>query len=149
MPQLTVTIATRTPSKLVCSGFQRNRKGNYNFVPRLLPSATKLRRLCFYRYVSIHGGGLLRGGLLPGGGLLRGCLVRGRGLLPGGCLVPRGAWSGGGGAAWSSGGRGGFPACTEADPPEREGYCCGRYASYWNAFLFSINLVISRYQSKI
>ena len=27
---------------------------------------------------------------------------------------------------------GGIPACTEADPPPS----CGRYASYWNAFLF-------------
>ena len=32
---------------------------------------------------------------------------------------------------------GGIPACTEADPPGRDGYCCGRYASYWNAFLYS------------
>ena len=32
---------------------------------------------------------------------------------PGGCLVPGGC----------------------GDPP-RDGYCCGRYASYWNAFLF-------------
>ena len=23
-----------------------------------------------------------------------------------------------------------------ADPPSQDGYCCGRYASYWNAFLF-------------
>ena len=30
-------------------------------------------------------------------------------------------------------GGGGIPACTEADPPD--GYCSGRYASYWNAFL--------------
>ena len=22
-------------------------------------------------------------------------------------------------------------------PPPRDGYCCGRYASYWNAFLFT------------
>ena len=28
-------------------------------------------------------------------------------------------------------------ACTEADPPPpADSYCCGRYASYWNAFLF-------------
>ena len=31
-----------------------------------------------------------------------------------------------------------IPACTEADPPA-DGYCCGQYASYWNAFLFKIN----------
>ena len=41
-----------------------------------------------------------------------GCLVRG------GCLVP------GGGLVW--GGCGDHP---------RDGYCCGRNASYWNAFL--------------
>ena len=28
-----------------------------------------------------------------------------------------------------------IPACTEADTPPADGYCCGRYASYWNAFL--------------
>ena len=27
-----------------------------------------------------------------------------------------------------------IPACTEADNPA-DGYCCGRYASYWNAYL--------------
>ena len=37
---------------------------------------------------------------------------------------------------------GGIPACTETDtlhpppPTPAYGYCCGRYASYWNAFLF-------------
>ena len=30
----------------------------------------------------------------------------------------------------------GIPACTEAETSH--GYCCGRYASYWNAFLFAI-----------
>ena len=29
-----------------------------------------------------------------------------------------------------------YPSCTEADDPPADGYCCGRYASYWNAFLF-------------
>ena len=27
-----------------------------------------------------------------------------------------------------------------APPPPADGYCCGRYASYWNAFLFKVNL---------
>ena len=31
--------------------------------------------------------------------------------------------------------RGCIPACTEADPPPPDGYCCGLYTSYWNAFL--------------
>ena len=31
--------------------------------------------------------------------------------------------------------------CPAADPlPRRDGYCCGRYASYWNAFFFFIFL---------
>ena len=25
--------------------------------------------------------------------------------------------------------------------PQEDGYCCGRYASYWNAFLFNLFLV--------
>ena len=64
----------------------------------LLPSATKLRRLCFYRRLSVHrGGGVPGPGRVPGlGGLLLGgawswggvcslgsCLLQG-GLLPGG-----------------------------------------------------------------
>ena len=44
----------------------------------------------------------------------RGCLARG-GPAPGGCLVLVQGVPGG-------------------DPPD--GYCCGRYASHWNAFLF-------------
>ena len=43
--------------------------------------------------------------------------VPGECLLPGGCLL----WGGG--------------LVETPDPPD--GYCCGQYASYWNAFLFS------------
>ena len=40
--------------------------------------------------------------------------------------------------------QGGLPQCMlgyhtpldQATPPPADGYCCGRYASYWNAFLF-------------
>ena len=40
-----------------------------------------------------------------------------------------------------------IPACIEADtPPPGDGYCCGRYASYWNAFLFLITLKSMRSQ---
>ena len=28
------------------------------------------------------------------------------------------------------------PPRSRHPPPSRDGYCCGRYASYWNAFLF-------------
>ena len=81
-----------------------------------------LRRLCFYRCLSVHGGGGVwsqvevpaSGGVCSGGGLvLRGVSCPGRCLVPGGCLL--------------LGGPGG-------DTP-RDGYCCGWYASYWNAFL--------------
>ena len=50
-------------------------------------------------------------------------------ILPtgGGCLVPGGAWSRGWGLV---------PGGVETAP--RDGCCCGRCASYWNAFLFSI-----------
>ena len=62
----------------------------------------------------------------PGGAWSWGdCLVLGGCLVPGLYLVPGGARS------WGDG----IPACAEADPPGRDGYCCGRYASYWNAFL--------------
>ena len=77
----------------------------------LLPSATKLRRLCFYRCVSVHGGEDLllegawsQGGFAPGGAWSWG------GLLPGGVCYREGAWSGGVG----------IPAYTEADPSPRE-----------------------------
>ena len=79
------------------------------------------------------------------------CLVQEGCLVPGGvCLgscskgvsAPGGAWSWGGlllGGVCSQGV--GIPACTEADPlPRRDGYCCGWYASYWNAFLFVVIL---------
>ena len=35
---------------------------------------------------------------------------------------------------------GDIPACTETDTRHPDGYCCGRYASYWNAFLFRQSL---------
>ena len=46
------------------------------------------------------------------------------GLLPGGVCSQRGSCSWGG--AWWR--------------PPRDGYCCGRYASYWNAFLLVLIL---------
>ena len=77
-----------------------------------LPSATKFRRLCFYRCLSVRRGVSAPGGAWsreavphPGGGE---CLVWGV-SAPRGCLVPEGAWSGGVG----------IPACTEADPDVR------------------------------
>ena len=52
-----------------------------------LPSATKLRRLCFYRHLSVHRGVGVPG---PGGCLLRGVSAPRGCLLPGGVSAPRG-----------------------------------------------------------
>ena len=54
--------------------------------------------------------------LQHGGCAISACLAAG-GLLPGECLL-RGAW--------------------RPPPQEADGYCCGWYASYWNAFLFQV-----------
>ena len=54
-------------------------------------------------------GGSAPRGPAPGGGLLPGSMP-----APGRCLLPRGVET----------------------LPKADGYCCGRYASYWNAFLF-------------
>ena len=66
----------------------------------------------------------LRGIWLGGG-----CLLWWGGACSGGCLLQGDASS-----------RGGYllPGCVCGDP--RDGYCCGRYASYWNAFLFVTSL---------
>ena len=81
----------------------------------------------------MHGpGGALSGGgcMVPGGVygpgghvVLGGCMVWGV-YGPGGCMVLGGAWS------WGVHGPGG---CLVETPPD--GYCCGRYISFWNAFL--------------
>ena len=79
--------------------------------------------------------------LSRGGVCSRGCLVRGwGGAGPGGWSGPGGrlfwgcqggAWSGGiwSGGVWSGG--------AWWRPPQ-DGCCCGRYASYWNAFLWKM-----------
>ena len=36
------------------------------------------------------------------------------------------------------------PTQEQTPPPPRYGHCCGRYASYWNAFLFILYLFIDR-----
>ena len=89
----------------------------------LLPSATKLRRLCFYRRVSVDRGGLVwsRGGVpaprglsalgevaAPRGDLLQGVSAPRGGVCSGGCLLSGGVCS-----------RGSAPGgvCTEAGPP--------------------------------
>ena len=96
------------------------------------------------RFPGPHPRGQFRG-IWPGGGFpgphprgkLRRILPGGSsGPHPGGCLVKgvcsKGVPGPGGVCSWGvSGPRG---VCLET-PPDR--YCCGRYASYWNAFLLT------------
>ena len=112
-------------------------------------------RLCFHRRVwfcSRGGGGgvvsqhALQGGVLPGGvpAPREGVPALGEGSGPRGIPAP------GGGGVWSlqahtqggnwgdqvqahTQGGGGSWGGSGLDSPD--GYCCGRYASYWNAFL--------------
>ena len=86
----------------------------------------KLRRLCFYRRVSVHRGWVSAPrGSVPGECLLWGVSAP-RGSAPVGGVCSRGVSAPGGSA----------PGGSALPPPGRDGYCCGRYASYWNAFLF-------------
>ena len=96
----------------------------------LLPSAMKLRRLCFCRRLSVHRG--------VGWGCLPQCML-GYHLPPPRADTPREQ----------------TPPRADTLPeqttprsrhlPPRYGHCCGRYASYWNAFLcilkFKFNLI--------
>ena len=52
--------------------------------------------------------------------------------------TPRGELEGSGQGGLQVHTQGGILACTEADPspPTADSYCCGQYATYWNAFLF-------------
>ena len=81
----------------------------------LLPSATKLQRLCLYRYVPVHRGGGC--GCIPAclAGGIPACLAVG---LRGGGACSRGAACSRGGVVW------------RRSPRSADGYCFGRYASY-------------------
>ena len=78
--------------------------------------------------VQVHTQGEVEGDLARGC-LLWGCLLWGVPALGGAC-------SGEGACSKGVPALGG--ACSRGcgDPPTNDGYCCGRYASYWNAFLF-------------
>ena len=86
------------------------------------------------------GGSLSMGGLCPGGFLSRGVSVQ-EGLCRGGLcprgLCPRGLCLGISvrGDLCPERSLSGRPPCTVT---------CGRYASYWNAFLFSLNFVAAQ-----
>ena len=91
-----------------------------------------------YRCVSVHRGGcLLQGGTGPGGpGPGGGAWSWGVCLLPGRCAC---SW----GVCLLLGGACSRGCLVETPPPD--GYCCGRYASYWNAFLFLIISLVVTY----
>ena len=103
----------------------------------LLPPATKLGQGNVFTGVcdSVNGGL----GVPPpgGGGLLWGVFCSGGCLFPGGCLL----W--GVSAGGVSAPRGGclLPGGLVETP--WDGYCCGWYASYWNAFLFQNDVSIA------
>ena len=81
--------------------------------------------------VPAPGGVPARGMPAPWGVPAPGGVPAPRGACSGGCLVPEGVSALGGclllGGVCSRG------VCLMETP---HGYCCGRYASYWNAFLF-------------
>ena len=110
---------------------------------------------------SVHGGvsrPTTRGevwGVWPGGCLQADTQGGSWGVWPGESPGPQqweswGVWPGGvsrsttGGEEVGGSGQGGLQAHTQGDgsqhawgrPPPAKGYCCGQYASYWNAFLF-------------
>ena len=102
-----------------------------------------LPRLCFNTCLSVHGGCL---GPDPGGGWgvwLEGVSrPRPRGSL-GGCPDPHLGGCPGPGLGCVS------QQTLRQTPPSADGYCCGRYASYWNAFSFCItsqSQVLSQYR---
>ena len=101
----------------------------------LFPNIYRLQRSCegyvFTRVCdSVHRRDAIPAYIAVG---IRACLwgVYSGGVCSGGCLLwgvsaPGGACSGGH-LLWGC-----------RDPPKADGYCCGRYASYWKAFLFHI-----------
>ena len=145
--------------------------GQHCLFSRFLPSATKLRRLCFYKRVSVHGGGVPdqvppsrdqvspRTRYTPQDQVHPPDQVHPRDQIhpPGPGTPPRTRYTplGPGTPPWDKvhptdqvhpPGPGTppqtrytrldqVPPRTRYTPP-RYGYCCGRYASYWNAFLF-------------
>ena len=84
---------------------------------------------CLFRGCLLSGGGVCSQGVsaLGGGVCSGGCLLSG-----GWCLLP-GVSAPGGGAWWR---------------PPRDGHCCGRYASYWNAFLLHFTFKVQRQTSR-
>ena len=121
--------------------------------PSLLPSATKLRRLCFYTCLSVHRGEYLGSTPRdqvhpPGPGTPPGTRYTPRDQVhppepgtPPGTRYPPPPWT-----RYTPQDQIQPPGTRYTPPrpstplPPGDGYCCGRYASYWNAFLYSYAL---------
>ena len=70
------------------------------------------------------------------------CLsIGGRGFAPGGCLV-WGVCSQGDAGPGGVPGRGLVSRHALRQTPGRDGYCCGRHASQWNAFPFVLKITV-------
>ena len=103
---------------------------------RFLPSATKLRRLCFYKRVSVHRGEYLtrytpRTRYTPPWDQVHPLDQ----VHPPGTRYPPTRYPLGPGTHPPDQVHPSRPGI-----PPRYGHCCGRYASYWNAFLLSVIL---------
>ena len=100
---------------IIFNGIQwhkRPNNSNANFV-----FAFALETWCERTFITVRKRSLGQGNMFTGV-----CLSTGGVPGPGGCLLWGGACSGG--------------RCLVEKPP-LDGYCCGRYASYWNVFLFA------------
>ena len=70
------------------------------------------------------------------------------GVYPGGCPGP----GMGGGVGWGCPGPGPGGVSQHAlrqTPPSADGYCCGQYTSYWNAFLFLCKMGWGRSRNQV
>ena len=125
---------------------------------------SSLRRLCFYRCLSVHRGGCLpqcmlgdpptpaketpQGDPLPRRPPLQAHTKGGNWGGSGPGPHPRGKMRGIRSRHTPKGGIQGFRGIRTRLPPPLINYCCGRYASYWNAFLlFEVHIRCIKYTS--
>ena len=165
--QLTSVIIRSVITSVKCLKMNHRNNSNYTVI-KFLPSATKLRRLCFYRRLSVHRGRVgvsasVHAGIPPPSRSRHPPTPPGEDTpqeqtLPG-ADTPPSRHPPRADTPWEQ-------TPTRADtppeqtppradtppeqthtsqeqtpPPPRYGHCCGRFASYWNAFLYSKNIL--------